>query len=170
MKKRETENLQTQLRQYLKSFRNSHNKTAYEMTKLLDVEIATYRALEGTAGSNRVISSMKYLKKFADLNEMSVTQFVGFLERNSRLKDGSNYLKRPLHNWEKSLLFLFDRVGISLRGKFIDLLERSKEEEFGLNENIELLIQLCTLNTSIKKTMQTLIQQLLSEIKTCENK
>ncbi|MBI2603197.1 MAG: hypothetical protein HYW48_09080 [Deltaproteobacteria bacterium] len=153
--------VQNQLRQFLKDFRNGNNLSAEQAAERLEVEIATYRILEGRKPANRVLSVLEYLEKIASLNKMSLSAFIGFLERTQRTESGSLETKRTLYEWERDVLDKFDFVGIPLRNRFLKgFLEKSKEE---VREILTCLTRIVSLPEAKRRALFNLVKEMVSD-------
>ena len=150
--------IQTQLRQFLKDYRNMNNLSADQAAELLGVEIATYRTLEGNKTTNRVLSALEHLEKYAALNKWSLTTFVTFLERNGRTESGSNQIKRTLYEWERELLERFDMVGIPLRNRFMRGLKGVTDAQ--VKEILTGLTQLISMPENERQALFNLIREM----------
>ncbi len=158
MKDTAKQRIQNQLRQFLKDFRNHNNLSAEQAAEILEVEIATYRVLEGRKPINRVISVLEYLDKIAALNKMSLSAFVSFLDRTSRTESGSNEMKRTLFDWEREILDKLDFVGIPLRNRFLkSFLGKNKEE---VREILTCLTQIVGLPESKRRVLFDLVKEM----------
>lgn len=153
--------IQNQLRQYLKDYRNINNLSAELAAENLDVEIATYRILEGKKPSNRVISVLEYLHKIAQLNSMSLTSFISFLERNARTESGTAEMKRKLFNWEQELLDKFDFVGIPLRNRFLKGLSLMSKDE--VTDSLTCLTRIISLPKNKRIVLFNLVKEMVSK-------
>ncbi|MFK7826805.1 MAG: hypothetical protein AB8G05_21865 [Oligoflexales bacterium] len=161
MKELAKQRVQNQLRQFLKDFRNIKNISAEQAADILNVEIATYRILEGKKPANRVISVLEYLGKIADLNKMSLSTFINFLERTDRTESGSNVTKRKLFNWERDLLDKFDFIGIPLRNRFMaGFTDKTKEDT---REILTCLTRIVSLSYSKRKVLFELVKEMDSK-------
>ena len=150
--------VQNQLRQFLKDYRNINDLSAEQAAEKLDVEIATYRILEGKKPANRVISVLEYLEKIAALNKMSLSTFVSFLERTQRTESGEGKMKRDLFDWEKELLDKFDFVGIPLRNRFMKgFLGKSKDE---IREILTCLTRIVSLSEEKRQVLFALVKEM----------
>jgi transcriptional regulator with XRE-family HTH domain len=161
MNNQEKRKIQDQLRQFLKQYRIEHRLSAEQTADKLGVEIATYRTLEGIKASNRVLSVLEYLEKIAALNKLTLTSFMGFLERNQRTESGTNNLKRELYDWEKNLLHKFDMLGIPLRNRFMKILTNKDDEE--VKENLSFLTHVSSLPMAKRKALFTLVKEMASD-------
>ena len=161
MNKVARQQIQDQLRQFLKDYRNISDLSAEQAADKIGVEIATYRTLEGRKPANRVISVIEYLEKIAALNKMSLTAFMAFLERNQRTESGSSETKRKLYDWERDLLAKFDKIGIPLRNRFLKgLLARSDQE---VREILTCLVQMFLLSESKRNVLFSLIKEMSTD-------
>ena len=161
MEAKNQEKVQNQLSLFLKRYRRRNSLTAQEAARTLDMEIASYRKLEGKRLSNRVISSFSYLEKIASLNDMSLSAFVTYLERNGRTESGTNEMKRELWIWEKKLLEKFDFVGIPLRERFLKGLDKLKDKE--LAEMLACLVNMSGMNKAKRKALCRFIEEMSHE-------
>ena len=152
------EHYQLQLRQFLKSYRNKEDCTAEETADRLGVEIATYRNLEGIKPNNRVISALDYLTKIAALSELSLSQFMDLLHRNTRTKSGSSSMKRDLYKWEQDLLQVFDFIGISLRNDLIAAIKSLAKEDW--REVVRHIVNLLKLDPEDRHIFMKMTQKL----------
>ncbi|MFK7827875.1 MAG: hypothetical protein AB8G05_27250 [Oligoflexales bacterium] len=153
--------IQNQLRQYLKDYRNINSLSAELAAENLEVEIATYRILEGKKPSNRVISVLEYLHKIAQLNKMSLSSFISFLERNGRTESGTLEMKRKLFNWEQELLDKFDYVGIPLRNRFLKgFLGMNKEE---VADSLTCLTRIVSMPKNKRDVLFSLVKEMVSK-------
>ena len=153
--------LQNQLRQFLKEYRTVNKLSAEQAADNLQIEIATYRTLEGKKPSNRVISVLEYLERIAALNKISLSSFINFLERSQRTESGTNHIKRPLYSWERELLDKFDKVGIPLRNRFLKSFAEKSEEE--IKELLVCLTQIAAMSKSKRTALLTLIKEMLND-------
>lgn len=156
MKNSKNQQIQNQLRQFLKSYRNHEGLSAQEAASKLGIEIAAYRTLEGKKPANRALTAILYLKKLASLNKASLTSFASFLERNDRTESGSNQLKRELWLWEKKLLEKFDFVGIPLREKFLKKLDSLEDKD--LTNSLSCLAKIISLKEEQRKALFKLVE------------
>lgn len=153
--------LQNQLRQFLKDFRNVNGLSAEQAAEQIEVEIATYRTLEGRKPSNRVISVLEYLDKIASLNKLSLSAFINFLERSQRTESGSNEVKRSLYQWEHELLEKFDMVGIPLRNRFMrSFMSKSNQD---VKETLTCLTQIASMPESKRTALFNLVKEMGSD-------
>ena len=161
MNKVAKQQIQGQLRQYLKDYRNINELSAEQAAEKIGVEIATYRTLEGLKPANRVLSVLEYLETIAALNKMSLSSFMAFLERNQRTESGSNDVKRKLYDWERDLLNKFDKIGIPLRNRFMKgFLSRSDEQ---VREILTCLVQIVSLPDSKRNALFHLVREMQSD-------
>lgn len=150
--------LQNQLRQFLKDFRNINNLSAEQAAEHIEVEIATYRTLEGRKPSNRVISVLEYLDKIASLKKLSLTAFISFLERSQRTESGSNEMKRTLYQWERDLLEKFDFVDIPLRNRFMrSFMSKSNQD---VKATLACLTQIASMSDSKRIALFNLVKEM----------
>ncbi|MFK7824492.1 MAG: hypothetical protein AB8G05_10055 [Oligoflexales bacterium] len=158
MKELIKQRVQNQLRQFLKDYRNINGLSAEQAAEQLEVEIATYRILEGRKPANRVVSVLEYLEKIAALNKMSLSSFINYLERSGRTESGVNRMKRKLFEWEKDLLEKFDFVGIPLRNRFMKgFLSKDKGE---VKEILTCLTRIVSLPASKRKVLFELVREM----------
>ena len=117
--------VQNQLRQFLRAYRHAENISAEDAACKLDLEITSYRKLEGLKPENRVISSISYLEKIAKLRAKSLVDFISFLTP----QDLVNGLGRGLYLWEKNIISGFEKMSVSKRNKFLNYLSKLEEDE-----------------------------------------
>jgi len=153
--------IQNQLRQFLKEYRTVNGLSAEQAADNLQVEIATYRTLEGRKPSNRVISVLEYLEKIASLNKMSLCSFINLLERSQRTESGSNQTKRSLYSWERELLDKFDKVGIPLRNRFLKSFTDKSGEE--IKELLVCLTQIAAMTKSKRSALFALVKEMVAD-------
>lgn len=158
MNEQQKQKIQNQLRQFLKDYRKITNLSAEKTAKILGVEIATYRILEGKKPANRVISVLDYLKKMADLNKMALSDFINYLEMTDQSTQGSKNIKNGLSKWEHDLLDKFACLNIPLRNQFMtSLMKKTKEE---VDEIITCITQIVSLSESKRRALFTLIKEM----------
>lgn len=75
----QTEAYQLNLARYLAGYREKHNITQEAAASDLGLSTSRYKVYEGNRPENTLIKSLDVLKRFAQLEKMSITEFVSAL-------------------------------------------------------------------------------------------
>ena len=124
------------LNHYLSSYRNQNKLTNEAMAKKLGYSVDHYRKLEsGATSEGKFISCMDYLTSLAKISDMSLEQFIMYLNNKELVTDENKTPKRELFNWEIKILALFANIDMGLRSKFISFFYSNELEE-NVDENL----------------------------------
>ena len=107
--------IQVKLSHYLVRHRASKGYTQTQMAKNLNYSLSAFRGFERkNSRENRVLSSLEILQQLAELEGMTIVEFVSYLTQAEPTTNVSNQDK-PLRNWEKELLMTLRKCDQSLR-------------------------------------------------------
>ena len=145
--------VQNQLRQFLRGYRHAENISAEDAAAKLNLEITSYRKLEGLKAENRVITSLGYLEKIASLRAKNLVDFISFLAP----QDLVNGEGRGLYKWEKNIISGFERMSVSKRVKFLNYLCKLEDDE--LVDFYDLLVELSKKRSSKISLMTRILKE-----------
>lgn len=132
---------QKRLSHFFKEIKHRNGLQSKNLADSLGYTPPKFSLLESdTKPHGRFINSLDFLAGIASLENMSLFDFVSYLEgKADRFQDEKpGDLNRPLYTWEKNLLEGFDVVSIKTRREFIDLCQNVSIEG---KERLELLIK-----------------------------
>ena len=149
---------QRKITHYLQEYRNDNDLTQKEMASKLNYKEDSYRKLEGPKGDNRIISSINYLKSFAHLRNMTLSEFVTYIT-SSEYEPPSN--ERQHYSWEDKLLKAFGNSNMETRSLFIHKICKEVNNNQSLQENFNYTVDISSkifyLNEKQKKVIEMII-------------
>lgn len=167
---RNQEKFQNQLRTYLKGYKQKSDITSEDLAEELGYTINVCRALEGFKPYPKFINSLRFLQKLAILEKKTLSDFISYLERNSRTKAGTGIFKRELYRWELVVLDTLDILPLVTRKQFTEHL-KSFLEEFRLTRrddkarsNLITSLELFMAISSLKSSDRDLLSQMVKRM------
>ncbi len=131
--------LQRKLSFFLKNHRMKNNLSSKEMAYILGYAPSRYCKMESEeVPYDRFANSVSLLKRFANLEGMSLSEFVHFLDAESM-----NYQEQSYRRWEAKVLSTFRKIKMNIRRDFLSLVgTMDKREKEILESCLELFISL----------------------------
>jgi len=112
------ERIQARINHYLVRNRTALGITQSDMAKKLGYSVSAYRSFERSAETeNRLVNALETISIFASLEEMSITEFVNFLEKGRSSEENAKPESAHLRRWEIDLLSALKRIDSSIRLK-----------------------------------------------------
>ena len=132
---------QRRLSHYLKDYRYRHELKAADVAETMGYAVPKYSDLESEVRPHgRFINSLDFLAAIASLNEMSIADFLAYLEPRS--KPQAKEEQKQLYTWEKDLLEFMGAIAIGTRKEFV---QKCKECLANGQEKIEAIIRVANL-------------------------
>jgi len=153
---------QRQLSNFLKTYRAKQGLLAKDVAEDIGYTPARYGQLESeSTPQTRFASSLEFLYTISSLDNMSISEFIIFLEGEQDRLNDLGQLKRELYQWEHKALKPLDAINRDLRDDYIEGLSSL------ISSKTELVLKLCTLATGLDdKVLQkfiSLFEELASE-------
>lgn len=128
---------QRRLSSYLRDYEYKNNIMAKDVAKYLDISQNRYSHIKSdNSPYEKFINCIDYLVKFANLEGLSISEFMDYLE-GKRDKEEAKQVKFTL--WQKTLLDSFEQLTTKSRSPFIELCRDSQREG---KKKLEALIEL----------------------------
>jgi len=144
---------QRRLAHFLRDYRKKNNIKASEMAETLSYSYVRYLELEkADKPQDRYIRSVDFLFRLASLKDLSLTEFVTYLE------EGDSKPRLQKSNWEEILLGKFDKLDLSVKNDFISVLKKSDKK------HSEVLLGIANLLGRLDGEVSTVLQKLLESI------
>ncbi len=116
---------QRRLSSYLKDYEYRNNIQAKEVAKKIDISSQKFSYVKSDkVPYPKFINAVDYLAKLGNLKQMSVTEFVEYLEGvNPEEVEGESEPK--LSDWQRTILASFEPLTTKSRGRFFELCKQS---------------------------------------------
>ena len=139
------EEVQKRLHHYLVRYRTSADKTQNQVASDLGYSLSAYRAFERQfSEDNRIISALKILKQFADLENLEVSEFATYLLSGSKQAQNQN---KSLRRWENELLDALRHTDQSIRRAWSETIMKFPRKD--LNMLLETQTQIARIKEKI---------------------
>ena len=139
------EEVQKRLHHYLVRYRTSADKTQNQVASDLGYSLSAYRAFERQfSEDNRIISALKILKQFADLENLEVSEFATYLLSGSKQAQNQN---KSLRRWESELLDALRHTDQSIRRAWSETIMKFPRKD--LNMLLETQTQIARIKEKI---------------------
>ena len=132
---------QKRLSHYFKEIKHRNGLQSKDLADSLGYTPPKFSLLESdTKPHGRFINSLDFLAGIASLENMSLFDFISYLEGKADrfLDEKPGDLNRPLYTWEKKMLEAFDVISIKTRREFVDICQNVPKEG---KERLELLVK-----------------------------
>ena len=156
---------QRRLHHYFKDHKYRTNLLSKEVAELLGYQPHKFSELESEwKPHSRFLNSLDFLAGLASLENMSVSEFVRYLEgKQDRYDDpDATDSKRKLQPWEKTVLEAIDPLSIGVRKDFVDFCKTSTTEG---KEKLEVLVEILNVLKDKDKDALTNILEAFSSLK-----
>lgn len=156
---------QRRLHHYFKDHKYRNNLLSKELAEVLGYQPHKFSELESDwKPHSRFLNSLDFLAGLASLENMSVSEFVRYLEGK---QDGSDdqdatEAKRRLQPWEKVVLEAIDPLSIGVRKEFVEFCKTSITEG---KEKLEVLVEILNLLKDKDTTALTNMLEAFSSLK-----
>ena len=118
---------QRRLSSFLKDHEYKHNRQMKEVAEQFDMAPQKFSLVKSSSKPyTRFVNSLDLLARFARLENMSIGEFVAYLEGENKEEPGD--AKRKLYSWEKTIIDAFEPITAMARGKFLELCKESQRE------------------------------------------
>lgn len=115
---------QRRLSHYLNDYEYKNKVQAKEVAEKIDISPQKFSYVKSDkVPYPRFINSLDYLAKLGDLKQMSVTEFVEYLE--GRDKDNGEDVEVKPSQWNKTMIEAFEPLTSSTRVQFLELCKKS---------------------------------------------
>ncbi len=128
---------QRRLSSYLRDYGYKNDIQDKEIATKVDISPQKFSYLKSEKKPYpKFINSLDHLARLARLEQMTLSEFVEYLEgkRDKKEEDGKKF-----YDWQKSLLEAFEPLTIKIRSAFIDLCKQSAREG---KRKLELLLDI----------------------------
>lgn len=153
---------QRRLSSYLKDHEYRNNLKTKELAQKINIspEKMCYVKSE-TKPYGKFINSIDYLAKLADLEQMSVIDFMNYLEGQKDKDVHEEHDEKKVFKWQKALIRAFEPISIKIRNTFLKVCDDSGKEG---KEKLETLIEINSILAKKDLKALKLLKQTLEEI------
>ena len=133
----EKKKFQRRLSHYLKDYRYRNDLRAADVAEKMGYAVPKYSELESEVKPHgRYINSLDFLAALASLDDMSVAEFVSYLDPRTKIERKEEKL---LYSWEKNIMVAFTSIAIGVSLKFSEVCKTSIKEG---KQKLEALIRI----------------------------
>jgi hypothetical protein len=122
---------QQKLSHFLKGIKYRNGLLSKELAEIMGYTAPKFYEMESDSKPHgRFINSLDFLSSIASLENMSLTDFAGYLEgKQDRFEDEeASELNRKLYSWEKTVLEAMDPLSMIVRREFVEFCKESTAE------------------------------------------
>lgn len=147
----EKERLGRHLTYYLEDYTYKNGITHNEAAKILGISSNKFSQLKSGGEQGRFLSSLDYLKALADLDNMTLNEFLSYLEGENSAPPKRQY------GWQEKIYNALENVSITIRKKFADSMAKKGKD----SDRAELICRLVTASDKLdSKSLEPLIKML----------
>lgn len=136
LKEEEKERLGRRLSHYLEDYLYRNKVTHANAAKRLQISPNKFTQLKSGGEQGRFLTSMDYLKSLANLQGISVAEFVTYLEGKNEKAD-----PKTKYTWLDKIYKALEQISISHRRKYADAISNASLND---NDRVELMCRLAT--------------------------
>lgn len=153
---------QRRLSHFFRDIKYRHSLQSKDLAEALEYTPQKFSVLESeTKPHGRFTNSLEFLYSIASLDELSLSEFIFFIDGDtSRFKGVNSNLKRQMQEWEKEIVRSFSTLPLKTLRNFIDIVckDSSTSNNLKLEKLIGLVIEMYELEEEALSGLLTFIK------------
>ena len=120
---------QRRLSSYLKDYEYKNNLQAKDVAEKIDISPQKFSYVKSDKKPyGKFINALDYMAKLGNLEEMSIGEFVEYLEGKRDKDEHDKAAGNKIYGWQRDLLQAFEPLTVKIRSEFVDLCKQSSKQ------------------------------------------